>query len=110
MGYYFLSTDELRRLSAEGDAEAQAMLIERFRDANLDLTILAGRSLIQFDNPDGHIRMSLRIPEDASLDDIRQNWHIIRKWRQRLTSWQGPWTKTGKGRLYMLIEKYRRLL
>lgn len=88
MDYWMMSDHELRRRSAEGDAHAQGELVKRFRDANLDLPILAGRSLIQFQNPDGLLRMSIRIYEDSSLDDIHQHWWIIKEWRRRLTEWQ----------------------
>jgi hypothetical protein len=93
--YQSLPVDELRQLSAEGDRKAQGELVKRFRAANSDLLIVAGRSLVQFDNPNGHIRMSIRISENASIDDICQNWHTVAEWRRRLTEWQGRW----KGRM-----------
>lgn len=73
--------------------------ILRFQGENSDLPITFNGGIIWFENNDGHIRLHLELTEDASLEDIKQNWHVIKEWQQRLLKWQGPWTRGGKGGL-----------
>jgi hypothetical protein len=115
--YYAFPEAGLQRLEAEGDERALIALSHRklvhrmATEPGCPLTYilcLLGKNLrlhVRKDNAktSGHVRIFLEIGEETTLDTIKWHWEEIRKWRDLLLTWQGPWLMGGRRNLFYTL-------